>query len=181
MEYWYCRTNIEDVIRNKRIEKKFTWVPINNDYQFFADPFIFKLKTGEYSILYEEFDYNKQYGYISQFTLNNKNEVNSKKVRIDTKSHLSYPFIFFENDIMYVFPESSASGKLSCYQYDSNSQPLNFKKDIINLPLLDSTILKHKNKYWIFSTLRGDHSNKKLYIFFSDNLFGSYNLIPRIP
>ena len=176
-----AQENIEDVIRNRKIEKKIRWAPLNNNYQFFADPFIFKLKTGEYSVLYEEFDYNNQYGCISQFTLNDKNEVNSTKVQIDTKSHLSYPFIFFENDIMYVFPESSACGKLSCYQYNSRSQLLNFKKDIINLPLLDSTILKHKNKYWIFATMRGSDSNKKLYIFFSDSLFGTYMPHPKNP
>ena len=110
--------NISDVIRSKKIEKKFTWLPINNNYQFFADPFVFKLNSGEYAVLYEELDYNKQYGYISQFTLNNKNEVISKKIQLDTKSHLSYPFIFSENGNMYVFPESSAAGKLSCYQYN---------------------------------------------------------------
>ena len=91
--------NIKDVIRNKKIKKEFTWFRINNNYQFFADPFIFKLASDEYAILYEELDYNKQYGYISQFTLNNKNEVISKKIQLDTKSHLSYPFIFFENGI----------------------------------------------------------------------------------
>ncbi|MGH2563168.1 MAG: glucosamine inositolphosphorylceramide transferase family protein [Ginsengibacter sp.] len=158
--------SIEDIIRNKKIGKAFTWAPVNNNFQFYADPFIFKLKNGEYAVLYEEFDYNKQYGYISQFTLNKKNEVISTKTQLETKSHLSYPFIFFENGIMYVFPESSASGKLSCYQYNDNNQTLNFKKDILNLPLLDSTILKHQNKYWIFSTMRDNDSNKKLYIFF---------------
>jgi len=173
--------SIEDIIRNRKIEKKFTWAPVNNNHQFFADPFIFKLKSGEYSVLYEEFDYNKQYGCISQFTLNSKNEVTSTKVRIDTKSHLSYPFIFFENDIMYIFPESSACGKLSCYQYNNHSQLFNFKKDVINLPLLDSTILRHQNKYWMFSTMRGKDSNKKLYIFFSDSLFGPYTPHPKNP
>ncbi len=173
--------SIEHIIRNKKINKKINWIPINNSYQFFADPFIFKLESNEYFILFEELNYNKQYGCISQFTLNNNKEVISKKMQIDTKSHLSYPFIFFENGIMYVFPESSAAGKLSCYQYDENDQSLSFKKDILNLPLLDSTILKHQNKYWIFSSMRGSDSNKKLYIFFSDNLFGPYTPHPRNP
>ena len=120
--------NIKDVIRNKKIEKEFTWFRINNNYQFFGYRFIFKLASDEYAILYEELDYNKQYGYISQFTLNNKNEMISKKIELDTKSHLSYPFIFYENGNMYVFPESSATGKLSCYQYNFNNQSLTSKK-----------------------------------------------------
>lgn len=172
---------IEDVIRNKKISKEIKWIPINNNYQFFADPFIYKSETGEYSILYEEMDYNKQYGIISQFKLDSTNNVVEKEGILDTKSHLSYPFIFYENGNMYVFPESSANGKLSCYQYDSGSLSLQFIKDIINLPLLDSTILKHENKYWIFSTMRGIDSNKKLYIFYADSLLGNYTPHPQNP
>lgn len=166
--------SIQDVIRNKRISKQITWTPINNKYQFFADPFICKLESGEYRIFYEKLDYNKQYGNISQFTLNKKNQVVYNKVLLDTKSHLSYPFIIHENGEIYVFPESSANGKLSGYKYDSEKQTLSFEGDIMNLPLLDSTILKHQNKYWIFCTMAGDEANKKLCIFHSENLWGPY-------
>jgi hypothetical protein len=170
-----------DVIHAKKIDKKFFWIPINNKYHFFADPFIFKLESGEYCILYEELDYNKQYGIISQFMLDNTNNAIEKKVMLDTKSHLSYPFIFLDDGNMYIFPESSASGKFSCYQYNKNTQSITFKKDILNLPLLDSTILKHQNRYWIFSTMRGEDSNKKLYIFYAENLFGPYIPHPQNP
>ena len=150
-------------------------MPINNNHQFFADPFIFKSSSsGEYSVLYEELDYRKQYGTISRFTFNKMNNLISQKTLLDTKSHLSYPFIFFENDSMYVLPESSSIGKLSCYQYDKITQSLKFKQDIINLPLLDSTILKFQSKYWIFSTMNGIDSNKKLYIFYADSIWGPY-------
>lgn len=172
--------SINEVIRNKKIDKEFKWIPINNNYQFFADPFFFSYK-GEYRILYEELDYKKQYGYICQFTLNKKNEVISKKVMLDTKSHLSYPFIFSENNSIYVFPESGTGGKLSCFKYNEDSESFTFIKDILNLPLLDSTILKHDNKYWIFSTMKGDDSNKKLYIFFAESLYGPYKPHPQNP
>ena len=167
-------SSIENIIKNKEIKYFFKWIPVNNNYQFFADPFIFKSLSGKYCILYEELDYKKQYGYICQFTLNNEFDVISKKVLLETKSHLSYPFIFYENNEMYVFPESSASGKLSCYQYDYKTQSLSFVKDIIDLPLLDSTILKHHDIYWIFCTIRGTGSNNKLSLFYSKNLFGPY-------
>ena len=166
--------SIEDVIQNKKIEKDFTWVPINNNHQFFADPFIFKSKVGGYSILYEDYDYNSQYGKISMGTLDDNNNVIATKAQIDTKSHLSYPSIFIEDGTMYVFPEAAASEKLSCYEYDYDTNSINYKADIINLPLLDSTILRYKDKYWIFSTMKGYDSNKKLYIYYSENLFGPY-------
>ena len=166
--------SVQDVIRNKKISKKISWIPINNNHQFFADPFIFKSDSGNYCILYEKLDYNKQYGNISQFTLDNKDQIISNKVLIDTKNHLSYPFIFHENSHMYVFPEASKSGKLTGYEFNERTKTLSFKGDIINLPLVDSTILKHENKYWIFCTMRGEDSNSKLYIYHSDSLFGTY-------
>jgi hypothetical protein len=165
---------IQDVIRNKKISNQIAWIPINNKHLFFADPFIFKSQSGEYSILYEELDYNKQYGYICQFNLDKKNSVVSQKVILETKSHLSYPSIFYENGNMYVFPEASKSGKLSGYEFNKHTKALSFKGDLIKSPLVDSTILKYKNKYWIFCGMDGVDSNKKLYIFHSENLWGPY-------
>ncbi|MEO6837233.1 MAG: hypothetical protein ABI261_01025 [Ginsengibacter sp.] len=166
--------SIQDVIRNKKVSKKITWIHINNNFQFFADPFIFKSESGNYSILYEELDYHKQYGYICQFDLDKKNNVVSKKIILDTKSHLSYPFIFYEDGSIYVFPEASKSGKLTGYQFNKNEKTLSYKGDLINIPAVDSTILKYKNKYWIFCGMDGVDANKKLYIFHSENLWGPY-------
>jgi hypothetical protein len=100
---------------------------------------------------------------------------------LDTKSHLSYPFIFKEDNKIYVFPEAAHSGKLTCYEYDPLSQTLTFAKEILNLALLDSTILKHDNKYWLFGTLAGKDSHSKLYVYISDNLLGPYSPHPANP
>lgn len=166
--------DIEEIIRVKKINNSFKWIPVKDNYTFFADPFICKTEDGKYQILYEELNYKKQYGNISLFTINEENHVTGKRVLLDTKSHLSYPFIFWENNKMYVFPESSAASHLACYEFDQKNRALIFKKNILNLPVLDSTILKHQNKYWIFCTMRGDESNNKLFIYYSENLFGTY-------
>ena len=169
-----AQMEVHDLIRNQTKNLKFKWLPIENKNKFYADPFIFKSGINEYSILFEEYDYRTQYGKISMGTLNRKFEVIDTKTVIDTKSHLSYPAIFIQNGEMYVFPESSKSGKLSVYQYDFKTNNLVYKKDIINLPLIDSTILKYNNKYWIFSTMLDNSIKQKLYIHYSDSLMGPY-------
>ncbi len=166
--------NIREVILNKKISGHISWIPINNKHHFFADPFIFKTLPNEYCILYEKMDYKKKYGNICSFTVNETNEVIDKQVLLDIGRHLSYPFAFIENGTTYVFPESSANGKLSCYKYDQKKNSLSFEKDILNLPLLDSTILKHNNKYWLFATTRGKDSNTRLHIFYADHVTGPY-------
>jgi hypothetical protein len=51
---------------------------------------------------------------------------------------------------------------------------MSFIKDIIDLPLRDSTILKKDNKYWLFGTIGFTETGYKLYVFYSDSLLGPY-------
>lgn len=100
---------------------------------------------------------------------------------LDTKFHLSYPFIFRENNRVYVFPEAGQSGKLTCYEYEPVKQELNYLCEIIDLPLIDPTILKYNDKYWIFGTLAGSQASRNLFIFYSDNMMGQYRQHPENP
>jgi hypothetical protein len=168
------KCNIVDIIRSKNFDIKIKWL-INKSFdRFFADPFPLNLNPDNLKILFEEYLFEEGYGKISLMTFDKNFKVISKKIILETKSHLSYPFIFNDNDKLYVFPEAAASGKLSCYEYDLNNEKLIFVKDILNIPLLDSTIIKYKNRYWIFAAL-GDYSSiYKLCIFHSDKLLGPY-------
>jgi len=166
------RGNIGEIIRNKTFNLNIEWLPIKSINRFSADPFLFR-KNGSYNIFFEDFTFHDQYGKISVMTIDECFKQADYKILLDTKSHLSYPFVFTENNKIYVFPEASKSGKLSCYEYDHVSKSLIFLQDIIELPLLDSTILSHDNKYWLFGTLSGNDSYK-LYVYFSNSLLGPY-------
>lgn len=169
-----CRDNINDIIRSKNFASDINWLPPKSFDKFYADPFLLLLADGNIKIFSEEYKFEEGYGKIALITLDtNFKEINSK-ILLDTKSHLSYPFVFTENNKYYVFPEAASSGKLSCYEYDFMREKLNFVKDILNLPLLDSTILKHNGKYWIFGTVGENTSTYELNVFFSDNLLGPY-------
>lgn len=176
-----CKDNIKDIIRTKNFDLNINWLPKKSFDKFYADPFPLVSNNGNFKILYEEFKFGEDYGKISLLTLDKSfNQVNNK-VLLDTKSHLSYPFVFIENNKTYVFPEAGKSGKLSCYEYDPVHESINFVEDILNLPLRDSTILKHDGKYWIFGALSENYSNYKLYVFFSESLLGPYVLHPGNP
>jgi hypothetical protein len=178
----YCRGDIKNVIRTKSFTQEITWLKSSSVDYYSADPFLLKTKNGNYHLFFEYFPSDESYGKISLMTFNNDFELLDQKILLDTKSHLSYPFIFKENDNIYVFPESGDAGSLSCYLYDPLKQSLNFQQEIMKLPLLDSTILKYDNKYWIFGTLKGiDSTNKKLYIYFSKSLMGPYTPHPCNP
>jgi hypothetical protein len=169
-----AKGKIDEVIREKRLDLNFTWLPQNNKLHFIADPFIFKNKEGGINILYEDFSIEKD-GKIILTTVDNNFEPIFKKEILDTGSHLSYPFVFKENGLTYIIPESHQRGIVAIYEYDFENNILINEKILIDLPLLDSTILKYKNKYWIFASLGdGLFDNSKLYIYHSESLFGKY-------
>ncbi len=137
-----CRANIKDIIRNKSFDPDITWLFDNSYDKYYADPFIMNSANGEFKILHEEFPYETDYGVLSLSDIDKDFKPIDYKTLLDTKSHISYPFYYTENDKTYIFPEAGQSGKLSCYEYDIVNESMRFLKDIIDLPLRDSTILK---------------------------------------
>jgi hypothetical protein len=181
----FAKGNIEEVFKRKKNNLTFKWFEIDNPGRSIADPFIFKTNDGNINVLYEIFSMvnPEKYGKIELSILDADFVPIFNKEILDTKKHVSYPFIFTENDKTYIIPESRQSGKLYCYEYDFENRVLINERIIIdNLPLLDSTIFKHNNRYWLFATLgdrKFDHS--KLYIYFADTLFGPYQAHPNNP
>jgi hypothetical protein len=156
------------------------WLPIRSIDTYYADPFLLFSKDENLKILLEDFSFDENYGKISLMTLDRSFKQVNCKILLDTKNHISYPFIFTENNKTYIFPEAGRSGKLSCYEYDPLNESINFLQDIVDLPLCDSSILKQNGKYWIFGTLSEIEADTKritdykLYVFFSDRLLGPY-------
>lgn len=174
------RTDIKDIIKSKMFDPDINWLPIRSIDKYYADPFLLFSKDENLKILLEDFSFDENYGKISLMTLDRSFKQVNCKILLDTKNHISYPFIFTENNKTYIFPEAGRSGKLSCYEYDPLNESINFLQDIVDLPLCDSSILKQNGKYWIFGTLSEiDADTKritdyKLYVFFSDRLLGPY-------
>jgi hypothetical protein len=174
------RGNIKDIIRSKTFDPDINWLFIRSIDTYYADPFLLIPKDENFQILLEDFSLDKGYGKISLTTLDKSFKQVNHKILLDTKSHISYPFVFSENNKTYIFPEAGRSGKLSCYEYDRVNETIDFLQDIVDLPLCDSSILKRDGKYWIFGTLSEINTDTdkitdyKLCVFFSDSLLGPY-------
>lgn len=176
-----CKGDIRTIIRNKAFNQDIHWLPLESFDHFQADPFLLRSPKGLINIFHEDFSFRDEYGKISLMSVDENFNIETHKILLDTKSHLSYPFIFSENGRIFVFPEASHSGKLCCYEFDETQQLLTFRSVVLEMPLLDPTFFKHNDKYWLFGTLQGKESHNKLYIFYSDNLFGPYKPHPMNP
>ena len=169
------RVNFGDILKTGKLGDDFTWLPNRDNNRFFADPFICKSPDNKIQVIYEDYRYDDLYGKISVTTLDDQFNVLAQKNLLDTHSHLSYPYIWQDNGTTYIMPENSKDGEFSYYEFN-HSQLRVFKKETLfkQLPLLDSTILFHDGRYWLFATHRGPHSNEYLYIYHAPHWSGPY-------
>jgi hypothetical protein len=173
--------DIRDIIREKKTALSIQWIPIADKNLSYADPFIVNGTDGNVQVLYEQMTSYKMDGHIGLLVFDKAFSILEQRKILDTGSHLSYPFIFRENGQTFIFPENALGGALNCYEYDEKNKTLINPINVLDLPVLDSTILKYDGRYWLFCTLLGDQLNSELHIFYSDQLKGSYTPHPANP
>ena len=141
--------------------------------RFWADPHVF-FKDDTYYIFIEEYIYKKKKAHISLIEMQQSGKYSDPVKVLEEPFHLSYPHVFDYNGILSMIPETKGAKSISLYQ--CTDFPTEWKHqatlmDSVNA--VDSTILFHKNKWWLFTNIaepEGTSQNNELYLFYSDNL-----------
>jgi hypothetical protein len=166
---------IKDPIQ-RAVEEKFNpeieWYPYHKKDGYIADPFSINI-SGQTYIFVEEFSYPEGKGKISYIEYPDGFQNGDLRTAHVEPEHLSYPYLFNHDDTVYATPEIHESGEIRLYEVHS---PVNweFKSTLINsVGGNDPTIIKHKDKWWIFYTEQA-YRNTKLHIQFAESLTGEW-------
>lgn len=168
-----ARGDVSRVLESGLSELEFKWLGLESAGHFLADPFPLRTRQG-LSIIYEDFNIDANYGNISLMNLDGNFNVTGKKVLLDTRKHMSFPFLFRENGKTYIIPESVRSNGVCCYEYNEDRQSLRFTGLISEMPLYDPALIMHNGKYWLFGSVFESRQVYKLYVFWADSLAGPY-------
>ena len=84
---------------------------------------------------------------------------------MELESHLSFPAIRRAQDGIYVYPENSATGKLTEYKYIPEKEKLEISEIIAKEPLTDAIQTDFFEEKLLFSTRLPDANGKDLYIY----------------
>ena len=144
--------------------------------RFWTDPHIF-FKDDTYYIFIEECIYKQKKGHISVIEMQQSGKYSDPVRVLDEPFHLSYPHVFDYNGTFYMIPETSQANSINLYQ--CTDFPTGWKHrttlmDSVNA--VDSTILFHKNKWWLFTNIsepEGTFNYNELFLFYSDNLLSN--------
>ena len=164
-------------------KKNIIWIYPESTFQFNADPFGI-WKNNKLYLFFEFLDYREKKGRIDCIVFDkNLEKIFSQNV-LSESTHLSYPFLIEDQNKIYMIPESSKSGKT--YIYESQDFPSKWKKlkEVIpNTPMIDTSVIKYKGKWWMFYSLPGKNKRalRELHVAYSDSLLGEWKLHEKNP
>jgi len=140
---------------------------------FWADPFVVA-GDGNYYVFVEEFIYRKNKAHIAVLELDGNGTVVSHRPVIGKPYHMSYPFIFKYGGSYYMIPETAGNRTIELYRCIDFPDKWQFEKYIMkNVSATDTTLFRHNDKWWLFTTLDQTGSvsggSTELFLFYSDD------------
>lgn len=141
------------------------WVKHSINESWFADPFILSVTEDFVYLLVEQFFYSNNKGIISRLKIDRKEwKLLSIEPVIELSTHLSFPAYFRKKDKVYIYPESTHSGKLTLYEYDESTGIAKPVRDLSLLPLADAVIWQMGSKKVILATKAPNDNGRVLEI-----------------
>ena len=179
-DFWYLGFIPEKKIKPKG--KKFKKIKSSKG-KFWADPFLY-LHNNKTYLFFENFSLKQNKGDISCA------EIDSKGIKkpiinvLSKKYHVSYPYVFKFKKAQYLLPESSSDRSISIYKATNFPEKWKLSKTIIrNVNAVDSSIIKYKNLWYLFTSINEYESTSadELFLFYSKSLFGEWMAHPLNP
>lgn len=152
------------------------WMP-ETPQQFRADPFAVTTETSpdRAEILFEQFDWRTGLGAIASCAWQPETGFTAPVTVLGDASHYSYPFAFDSDGEPMVLPENAMAGSAKLYAFKRNPGPvLGCSILLIDQPLIDSTILEHDGRYWLFATVDRRSTNSELCLFHASDPHGPW-------
>ena len=140
--------------------------------RFLADPFVINNKDQAY-VFVEDFFYKDNKGRISVIKVT-KNDYEFLGVVLEEDFHLSFPYVFKDDDSFYMVPETSANCEIRLYKSKNFPFEWEYEKTLMsNVDAADTMLFKCESKWFMLTNICSanirDHQSE-LHIFYSDDL-----------
>jgi hypothetical protein len=184
LEVWnvgFSRDRLEEIVRRGQIDHSgVTWCRPHRPGSFIADPFAHG-RDGQEQILVEEYDEGDR-GRICRLRRPRAGRPLELEVEIEEPYHMSYPCLFSEDGQLYCVPETYQANGARLYQHSNGRWNL-LRTIVEGQPIVDPTLFRYANHYWLLCTLQNDGAwgNLKLHGFYSESLASAWKPHPLNP
>ncbi len=152
--------------------------------RYWADPIAVE-HQGRYFIFFEEaITATDSGGRVMAIEVFENAEPGAVRVVIERPYHMSYPFVFDWNGVLYMLPETAERGTLELYRCESF--PFKWSLDRVlleDIRAFDATLFLQNDRWWMFVSIGepGASSDDELHLFWSTTPFGPWTAHRRNP
>ena len=165
------RRPVQDFLQKK---PEVEWLAEPPRDRFFADPFVHEDAHGM-AILFEDFSYPGEKGVISSLGLEEGSSVEKRRRVIEEPHHLSYPYVFTYEGVLYCVPESGDAGEVRLYRYSREGRRWERKGALLKgRGFIDSTIFEYGGFWWLFCSLKEADPGLNLFAWYASEPCGHW-------
>lgn len=150
--------------------------------RYLADPFPIEV-DGHHFIFVEDYSHAARRGAISVFEVGPDDAWSSPRRVLECEHHLSYPFVFEHEGVIYMLPETGEAGRIELHR--AVEFPYKWRLDRVlldGLTALDATLHIDDGLFWLFANIvEGQADRGQLWLFSSQSLDGVWRPHPRNP
>jgi hypothetical protein len=176
----YGKTSSPDTSEQARVDQLRVVMPPRG--QNYCDPFPFEHNGRMY--LFFELYVGDQPGTIWCAEVHDDGTLSEAFPVLTRNYHLSYPLIFESHGDIYMMPETRDNKTVELYVAVDFPHRWEFAAVLLrNITAVDSTILEHNGKLWLFAAGLGGAATEssELSLFFADSLLGEWHPHPKNP
>ena len=150
--------------------------------RFVADPFMAEHNSGYY-LFFEVLNDKRDTGEIGYAFSSDCLQWEYRKIILKERYHLSYPYLFFHDELCYMIPECAGSGGIQLYKAKHFPDQWHHIATLVKghdryAALADPSIFCYRNRWYLFSYCGKD---KSLHLFTSKTLTGTWKEHPKSP
>ncbi|MDQ6666578.1 MAG: hypothetical protein M3Z23_19535 [Acidobacteriota bacterium] len=174
-----CGIHVIDTDEKTRMDG-FRWLDSPKGHAW-TDPFLFE-RDGQYWLFFEDYLYAQKRGTLACAPLSSEGVMGEPRTILDTGSHASYPYIFSDDDAIYMIPETRALKTVRLYQAVEFPYKWEPVRDLFSGQAVDTSIWKQDGLWWFFTTLLEPRGRGAfLYLYSAETLTGKWKLHPMNP
>lgn len=138
---------------------------------FIADPFVITREGRDYCFV-EDYDYAAKRGHVSAYELGD-DKATALGVVLREPFHLSFPYLFEHEGMLYMIPESASNRDIRLYECVNFPREWKLVRTYMrDVSAVDSMVFRHGEHWWLFTNInpiaQGEHCSE-LYAFYSDD------------
>jgi hypothetical protein len=141
-----------------------------------ADPFIVR-HEGRSFIFFEDLPYAVGRAHIAAVEVFGDGRTGEPRMVLSRPYHLSYPFVFDCEGVLYMIPESAGNRSVELYRCEEFPHRWSLYKVLLdNVRAYDSTLLREGGRWWLFANVAEGEAepSEELHLYWSPSLEGPW-------